>query len=77
MSMHREVDGDRFFHLNDLAVLNTIRDGLGIDFRRPLSQIIRDNVPGSQVADATCSRPRSSRRTDNEGRDKESRPSFV
>jgi hypothetical protein len=44
-------DGDRFFYLNDLAVLNAIRDGLGIDFRRPLSQIIRDNVPGAQVAD--------------------------
>jgi hypothetical protein len=37
--------------LNDLAVLNGIRDGLGIDFRRTLAQIIRDNVPGAQVAD--------------------------
>jgi hypothetical protein len=44
-------DGDRFFYLNDLAVLNGIRDGLGIDFRRTLAQIIRDNVPGAQVAD--------------------------
>jgi peroxidase len=44
-------DGDRFFYLNDLAVLNAIRDGLGVDFRRTLAQIIRDNVPGAQVAD--------------------------
>ena len=44
-------DGDRLFYLNDLAVLNGIRDGLGVDFRRTLAQIIRDNVPGAQVAD--------------------------
>jgi hypothetical protein len=44
-------DGDRFFYLNDLPVLNAIRDRLGIDFRRSLAQIIRDNVPGTQVAD--------------------------
>ena len=44
-------DGDRFFYLNDLPVLNAIRDQLGIDFRRTLAQVIRDNVPGAQVAD--------------------------
>jgi hypothetical protein len=44
-------DGDRFFYLNDLTVLNGIRDAFGIDFRRSPAQIIRDNVPGAQVAD--------------------------
>jgi peroxidase len=44
-------DGDRFFYRNDLLVLNAIRDAFGIDFRRQLSQIIRDNVPGTQVED--------------------------
>jgi hypothetical protein len=43
-------DGDRFFYQNDLTVLNAIRDRLGINFRRTLAQIIRDNVPGADVA---------------------------
>jgi hypothetical protein len=44
-------DGDRFFYLNDLTVLNAIRDRLGINFRRTLAQIIRDNVAGADVGD--------------------------
>src|SRR3954468_8668239 len=44
-------DGDRFFYRNDLNVLNAIRNRLGIDFRRTLAQIIRDNVPGAVVPD--------------------------
>jgi hypothetical protein len=44
-------DGDRFFYRNDLTLLNAIRDAFGIDYRRTLAQIIRDNVPGAQVED--------------------------
>jgi Animal haem peroxidase len=36
-------DGDRFFYLNDPG-LTLIRLGLGIDYRRPLAQVIFDNT---------------------------------
>ena len=36
-------DGDRYFYLND-PVLTQIRSAYGIDYRRPLSQVIVDNT---------------------------------
>ena len=48
-------DGDRFFYLNDPA-LPLIRSGFGIDYRRTLAQIIRDNT-GAQVADNVFEAP--------------------
>jgi hypothetical protein len=48
-------DGDRFFYLNDPA-LPLIRAGFGIDYRRTLAQIIRDNT-GAQVADNVFEAP--------------------
>jgi hypothetical protein len=36
------VEGDRFIYLNDSA-LRLIRATVGIDYRRTLEQIIRDN----------------------------------
>jgi hypothetical protein len=41
-------DGDRFFYLNDPA-LPLIRAGFGIDYRRTLAQIIRDNTGANDV----------------------------
>ena len=48
-------DGDRFFYLNDPA-LPLIRAGFGIDYRRTLAQIIRDNTD-AQVADNVFEAP--------------------
>jgi hypothetical protein len=48
-------DGDRFFHLNDPALL-LIRAAFGIDFRRSLARVIRDNT-GAQVADDVFKAP--------------------
>jgi hypothetical protein len=48
-------DGDRFFYLNDPA-LPLIRAGFGIDYRRTLAQIIRDNTD-AQVEDNVFEAP--------------------
>jgi peroxidase len=48
-------DGDRFFYLNDPA-LPLIRSQFGIDYRRRLAQIIRENT-GAEVADNVFKAP--------------------
>jgi Animal haem peroxidase len=48
-------DGDRFFYLNDPA-LSAIRARFGIDYRRSLAEIIRDNT-GTQVEDNVFKAP--------------------
>jgi hypothetical protein len=48
-------DGDRFFYMNDPA-LPLIRSQFGIDYRRRLAQIIRENT-GAEVADNVFKAP--------------------